>query len=285
MKKYEFHEVASLFPLMSDEEFKTLVKDIKDNGLHESIYLYEGKIIDGRNRYKACHEAGVEPRFCDWDGNGCLVHFVVSLNMNRRHLTASHKAAASIEIERRFAAEAKKNQRMSPGRPKKGKELIPEPFTYNKNNNLEIETQQKEKPAQERNQEPAQTGDSKQNQDKQARDKAAELVGANPRYISDAKRIQKTHPEKLKEIAMGEKTIPQVLREIKTENKPKKPPVKTEKKRSSLYPSDSEKFAIMAISQLERIDPKCPNKKAAYSLVYTFMIKNLNGGKLHAHEK
>jgi len=60
---YEFHEIAGIFPLMEKEELEALTKDIAENGLQEPIILYEGKILDGRNRYLACLQAGVEPWF------------------------------------------------------------------------------------------------------------------------------------------------------------------------------------------------------------------------------
>jgi len=68
-RTYDFHEYADLFPMLDGAEFDALVRDIKHNGLHEEIVLYEGKILDGRNRYLACLEAKVEPRFEQYRGN------------------------------------------------------------------------------------------------------------------------------------------------------------------------------------------------------------------------
>jgi ParB-like chromosome segregation protein Spo0J len=55
------HPIANLFPEMTGSDYDALVKDIKSNGLIEPITLFEGKILDGRNRARACLEAEIEP--------------------------------------------------------------------------------------------------------------------------------------------------------------------------------------------------------------------------------
>jgi ParB/Sulfiredoxin domain len=61
---------AALFPLLEVEsaEFGELVQDIREHGLLQPIVLCDGKILDGRNRYRACQHAGIEPRFEEWGG-------------------------------------------------------------------------------------------------------------------------------------------------------------------------------------------------------------------------
>ena len=95
---YDFRPLANVFPLMEGAEFDALVADIKANGLHEPIVTYEGMILDGRNRFRACLAAGVEPEFDDYiEGEDSLVciadpaAYVISRNIHRRHLTAEQK--------------------------------------------------------------------------------------------------------------------------------------------------------------------------------------------------
>jgi ParB-like nuclease domain len=61
--QYEHHPLAEMFPLLKDAEFADLVEDIRKHGLREPIILFEQKVIDGRNRERACIKAGVEPRY------------------------------------------------------------------------------------------------------------------------------------------------------------------------------------------------------------------------------
>ena len=92
-----FHPIAELFPLMQGGAFEELAADICAHGLQEAIWLYEGQILDGRNRWRACQVAGVEPVFKDYTGTDPL-GFVVSLNLKRRHLTESQRAMVGARL-------------------------------------------------------------------------------------------------------------------------------------------------------------------------------------------
>ena len=86
MKNLRLHPACKLSQLPKDE-LKALAADIKANGLQNSIVLYEGKILDGRNRWLACKIAKVKPTFVQWNGSGSPVAWVISENFVRRHLT------------------------------------------------------------------------------------------------------------------------------------------------------------------------------------------------------
>lgn len=105
----EFHPLANVFPMMSEEEYAELKADIKQNGLRTPIYRYQGSILDGRNRWKACQELGIIPDFQDYGGDSPL-SFVISLNLHRRHLSAGQRAAVALDILPFIEEEAK--QRM-----------------------------------------------------------------------------------------------------------------------------------------------------------------------------
>jgi ParB-like chromosome segregation protein Spo0J len=98
--EYEYHPIANVFPLMEGEEFKALVQDIKANGLREPITVFEGKILDGRNRYRAVLDAG--HRLKDQDFKPYIetkpLEFVISANVHRRHLNESQRAVVAAKL-------------------------------------------------------------------------------------------------------------------------------------------------------------------------------------------
>jgi hypothetical protein len=85
--------------MMSREEIAELAKDIKANGLRQKIVLDmpDGAILDGRNRYAACKIAGVKPEFEVYAGND-PIGYVLSLNLNRRHLTEVQRAEVATNV-------------------------------------------------------------------------------------------------------------------------------------------------------------------------------------------
>ena len=111
----EYHPAANVFPLMQGAEYRALCDDITEHGLHEDILVYEGSILDGRNRYRACIDAGIEPRFREWDGNGSALDMVVSMNLHRRHLNPGQLGMCAAEGEWMLAGEAKERQRGGQG--------------------------------------------------------------------------------------------------------------------------------------------------------------------------
>lgn len=83
------HKASSLFPMLEGDEFSALKADIEKNGQQLPAYLLDGKVIDGRNRIKACAELGVEPWVEELDAKetGDPFVFVMSMNYHRRHLS------------------------------------------------------------------------------------------------------------------------------------------------------------------------------------------------------
>lgn len=159
-----FHPIASIFPLIQGGEFESLVADIREHGLREPITLHkDGTILDGRNRYRACKQIGVEPKYRTWNGRGSALEFVLSLNLHRRQLSASQRAALAVDLLPRFEAEGKERQRGGQG----GKLLVG------------LISQGK------------------------SRDQVARLMNVDPTYVSCAKRLQQNDPKLFAQVRQG----------------------------------------------------------------------------------
>jgi N6-adenosine-specific RNA methylase IME4 len=111
----EFHPLANLFPLIEGEAFAALVEDVRANGIHEEIVMLDGKILDGRNRYRAGVAAGILAEDHDWAGDWGFITFsekdlsaeifergplayVLSKNLHRRHLDESQRAMIAARL-------------------------------------------------------------------------------------------------------------------------------------------------------------------------------------------
>jgi ParB-like nuclease family protein len=99
MTSYAPHELALVFPPMTESEFAAFREDIREHGQHEPITLYEGKILDGLHRYRACQELGREPLVVRFAGNPrAAAQLVLGRNFHRRHLTTSQRAMVAAEM-------------------------------------------------------------------------------------------------------------------------------------------------------------------------------------------
>ena len=184
----KFHAVAEIFPMMEGDEFLKLVEDIRANGLLEPIWLHpdDGSVIDGRNRYRACSEAKVEPKTRKWNGKGSLVEFVLSMNLHRRHLTASQKGCVGTDVLPLLEAEAKARQATSG------------PGVYGA------------KPHSPRLDEGVSGRSDTQ---------AAKAVGVSRGYVADAKKLKVEQPALYEEVRSGKKTIPEAKAAVKQAKK------------------------------------------------------------------
>lgn len=202
----QYHEVANIFPLMTGEEFNELKRDIAENGLREPIWLHaDGRILDGRNRHRACVESGIAPIFRTWDGNGSMVSFVLSLNLHRRHLTSGQRAMVAVDILPMLEEEAKARRRLSGG------------WHGNQYENLAVD-QFFDQPPDEK------TESTYEKRNPQSAKQAAEIVGSNHQYVSDAKKIAEKSPELAEKVRAGEVSIAQAKREITKIERVENPP-------------------------------------------------------------
>jgi hypothetical protein len=188
------HPIADVWPMMDADKLQELADDIGKNGQLVSVWIYEGMILDGRNRYAACKMAGIEPKTQTYTGDEPTA-FAVSMNDKRRHMNKGQLAAIGAELEPFFARDAKKRQRESGGdkvseAARAVMEKIPEPLTETK----EIQLKKK--------------------QEGVARFEAAKSLGVNDRYVQDAKKVKQEAPEVFDRLKAGKITLQDAKREV-----------------------------------------------------------------------
>ena len=96
MSERQLHEAAKMFPAMDAKRYSELVESIRAHGLLHEIVLHGEKILDGRNRDRACAEAGVDSRFTTYDGDP--FSYVWNANAERRDLSIEQRAAIWLEV-------------------------------------------------------------------------------------------------------------------------------------------------------------------------------------------
>ncbi|MBX5463690.1 MAG: hypothetical protein IRZ28_21715 [Steroidobacteraceae bacterium] len=105
--------------------------------------------------------------------------FVVSMNLHRRHLTEGQKAALALELLPHLEARARERQLA----------------TLKQNTDPEIIPERREPEG-------------------ESREQAARMVGTNPRYVSDAKKLAQESPELFAKVKTGNLSIPAAKRQL-----------------------------------------------------------------------
>ena len=195
--EYPVHPVASLFPMIDDESLNALAEDIKKNGQREPIVIAfidddqmdEPVVIDGRNRFRACEIAGVEPKF---QNDRILMPadigpWIISHNLHRRHLTTSQKAAVAVAYEEELAKLAKVRQLAA------------------QNNNAAK----------------AVAVNLPQQTLGRARDEAGDLFQVSGKSVSDAKYVSQHDPEAFQRVRDGKQAVSAAAKAIREKLNPK----------------------------------------------------------------
>ena len=96
----KWHEFATVFPMLGDDDLQQLADDIERNGQRFPVIVDEnGLVLDGRNRATACRMLGIEPRVEVFSGSDAeKLEYVVSLNLSRRHMDNSQRAMAANKL-------------------------------------------------------------------------------------------------------------------------------------------------------------------------------------------
>jgi len=167
--------------MLEGNELEALHADIEANGQINKIILYQGKVLDGRNRYRICEMLGIEPETIVYPGND-PIGLVLSQNIHRRHLDASQRAMVATKLAT-----------LQQGRP----------AGENKPANLPVYSQDAEK-----QEIPTQNIAISQPE-------AAKMLNVSERQVRNAAQLRReAPPEIIEQVERGEKTVHAALKEI-----------------------------------------------------------------------
>ena len=202
------HPFAAIFPLLDEPELKELAQSIARNGLKVPITLFEDKILDGRNRFRACLLANVEPVFVQYSGDSPLFD-VVAWNLERRHLTATQRAAVALEVLPFYEEEARKRRAAAAAKATQAWSRVAELRRDGIQGSSDATDLEDQVLPEEALCEIVHTTEARR-----ATAEAGAAFGANYRYVSDLKVIREEAPALFEQCKNGGLRVPQAKREI-----------------------------------------------------------------------
>jgi len=177
----DIHPVAGKFPLLFGREYEELVEDIKDRGQLHPVVFHDNQLLDGRNRVRACNDLGIAPKQTEWSAPDGVTagEWIVSTNLQRRHLTSQQRAmiAADPDILDILEAEARERQ----------------------GTRMDLDNIQAKMP-----------------EGSQSRDEAAKTFQTSARYVQDAKKIRKQKPELVEPVINGTLSLKEAKKKVES---------------------------------------------------------------------
>jgi len=205
MKKHTYN----IFPEASPEDFNRLLEDIRNNGFDQSqpITIFEGAILDGWNRHKACEILGIRPATKQFDGDSAAaIRFMMRTN-KRRNLNKGQWACIAAEAEDLLA---KIREATPVGRPKK----IPDDTPRKEHSDAVKSILESGPSAKEVAEEIAQKIEHLSKNERSTTHKAAELFNTNRTYVNQAVKMREKAPEVFEKVKAGKMTMQDARKEV-----------------------------------------------------------------------
>ena len=249
MEKLEKHELNFL-PEANEDQFKEIKENIQNCGYDNllPIVTYQGKVLDGWNRFLACKELDVSPKCIEFTGNDLdAIEFSIRVNLPRRHLSSSQRGALAAKAAEKYAAISEKVR-------EEANKKRSENYKNQHSNNDSDQGHGSNDPRPSNN----------------TNAKLAKTFGTSEGTIKRAKKLKKEAPEEFEEVLSGKKKLTAKKKTVKVE---RADPLKVEKfhKKEGNQPyhwGDGKKVLTTAYKQLKECKRVLSN--IAFSAPYQF---------------
>lgn len=184
MKKH----ALNIFPEANEEDFNRLLEDIRNNGFDQSqpVIVYDGAILDGWNRYRACRAIGISPAIKTFDGDQSAALRLVMRTNKRRNLNKGQWAAIAVEAEDVLSVIAE-----------------------------QVERERRERQAEAQKLSDKKLSDTpKPEHAEKTATKAAELFNTNRTYVNQAAKVKSEAPEAFEKVKAGKMTLQDAMKEV-----------------------------------------------------------------------
>lgn len=180
MKKHRFN----IWPEAKEEDFNELVEDIRQNGFDQGmpITIYQGEILDGWNRWRACQVLGINPPTVEFSQDDTAALAFTLRTNKRRNLSSGQKAALAVEADGIMELLKKEAE----DRMMAGVKVTPDPPQ------IFVEGSRS---------------------DKETATKVAEIFGTNRTYVNQAARLRSEAPEVFDKLKAGKTTMQEARKE------------------------------------------------------------------------
>jgi site-specific DNA-methyltransferase (adenine-specific) len=238
MAELKNHPAADAFPMMDATRLDELKADIAANGQREPITLCDGMILDGRNRYRACIDLGLEPHIREYSGDPWA--FAWSLNGARRDLEATVRALIFKRCEDGSAKWANRRAKIAEEGNRKKSEAAKEQHAKSVPRRGETLVTDHNDPSPKKDKHPA-------------REARAAEAKVSPATMARADQIAK-RPDLEKKVVAGEMKPAEALREIRSTKRRQELEHAAAKAAVARHESDRPNWSILNVDVLDGLE-------------------------------
>ena len=190
----EEHPLTNRMPIKSEHEYQALKESIRINGLQQPLVRFEGKILDGRHRLRACKELGIPVAVLDFVGSeeDALVYVLQANQYHHDYGTGQRAAVAAMLMP-------DVSEMVAQGRLEKVRAAWEAKRAVGCLEEVPSNPPEAEQPV-------------------SARVIAAQMMRVNDRYVGLALRIQREAPELFTQLHAGTITIQAALKKLNGES-------------------------------------------------------------------